>query len=147
MSCGIGYFNGCGGGCGGGCNGAAYNRFNDATLLKRELRLVETYANCRNYDCGQCYNNNYYNNYGCGPGSCAPCNPCGFAPPCGVNPPCLEWPYVKEKVKKVKEEKEDDDLPCNPSCKPCHKPKCNNPCEKVCHCNNCIRSYKKIYKA
>ena len=134
-SCGSGY--GCGGfdGCGpynGGCG--PYN------------------GGCGPYNggCGP-YNGGFG---GCGPcdggfGGCGPCDggfggcgPCdnGFV---GCGPF-----YKKDKCKKDKKEKKEkkDKSPCNSFCKPCYKPVCNDPCEKVCGCGLCKKSYKKIYK-
>lgn len=153
------------------------------------------------YDnCGYGYGGRGFNDCGFGPGcevGCGsgrgfdgPCGgfdgPCGgFGGPCGS--PCglvgpFDGPYRRQidgdfddhdEGKKHKKNKNKDDKPCNPFCKPCKKrepscepfcvPRCG-PCgpyqefgckeikrecpvphETSCGCNNCAKSLKKIY--
>ncbi|BCS83474.1 putative pre-mRNA-splicing factor ATP-dependent RNA helicase PRP2 [Cotonvirus japonicus] len=172
-----GYLNNFGGY--GNC-GSAYNRINDAKLMKRELHLTETYLDTINRECANNFNNygfggsnSGFNDFGCG----VPCGPigggcgpigggCGFdiVPPCPPTPPfpvcggggfgpgfsgpgCGGGFYDNDRKEKKekKEKKHKNNDPCNPFCKPCYKPKCNDPTEEICECKNCVRSYNKIY--
>lgn len=47
--------------------------------------------------------------------------------------------------KDKKDKKDKNDSPCNPECKPCYKPVCYEPIDKVCGCDKCRKSFRKIY--
>ena len=182
---------------------SAYNRVNDAKLLKKELHYVETYLKTHDEECDRrskdnCYDSygdwNKYHNFdrcgydGCGYDGCfggwgrpfygGGCDKpfydggCGkpfYGGGCGkpfYGGGCgkydkydkhdkydKDWKDDDWKCKKDKYDDDDkdykkhDDKPCNSFCKPCYKPICNNPCKKICDCNNCKRSYDKIYRS